>query len=353
MDSDNSERYDRQIRLWGHHGQSKCSISKVCLINSDSLGMEILKGLCLAGIGSFTILDSHKLLPEDVGCSFIPQSSVGKGRGETARTMLLDMNEEVSGDVYPLETYLPHVTTNESDDHDISDDESTSCDTEFWKQFSCVVVSGVLYVGQIQRLSKMCWHLNMPLILCKSIGFYGLMRTQLREHMVADTHPDWRPKDHDPNKPDTTVIKSTKLIHDEYDINKHFTIREEEEDDDFLTIYICAKALDLFFSNYGRLPGYHNELVETDIGKLKDCVKQMMGKSTNRLRALDQCLYEICRYGGAELHATSAFIGGCIAQEVIKLVTNQYLPVNDTLIYNAMSASTRTFRLDDLLSVQA
>ena len=366
MDLENAERYDRQIRLWGHHGQSRCSNSKICLINCNSLGTEILRGLCLAGIGSFTILDSHKLLPEDVGCNFIPQThSIGKSRAETAKSMLLDLNDEVSGEIYPLETYLPHVSSTTSasnittttnnitylEDEEVSEDDSTDRDTEFWKQFNCVIVSGVMYTGQIQRLSKICSTLNVPMILCKSIGFFGSMRNQLKDHLVVDTHPEWRPKDYDPNKPDTAVIKSTKQIYDEYD-KKVCKIKEDEGEDDFITIYICLKALDLFFSTYGRLPGCRNDQVETDINKLKDCVKQMVGKSSTQLKTLDQCLYELCRYGGAELHATSAFLGGCIAQEVIKLVTNQYLPVDDTLIYNAMSASTRTFKLDDLLVSQ-
>lgn len=28
--------------------------------------------------------------------------------------------------------------------------------------------------------------------------------------------------------------------------------------------------------------------------------------------------------------------GGCVAQEIIKLITKQYKPVNNTFIYNAM-----------------
>lgn len=550
MDPDIIERYDRQIRLWGQHGQNKCSSSKICLINANSLGTEVLKGLCLAGIGSFVLLDSHKLTLEDVGCNFIPHTSIGKGRGESVKQMLLDLNEEVCGEVCPIETYLPHISQDMS--HPI--DDSSQC-LSFWKQFNCVIACGFLYTDQITRLCQYCWMINVPLILCKSIGFFGSMRSQLREHLIIESHPDnqipdfsldrpfkelkdyfdsidledesklgsypyvviiykylkvWQSESNFlanrlPNtysekrrlktiidegfkniskhkglsiagevpyenfieasravfkcfsksdelpksvedifdnpklsgKPATTqnlprfwlIMKalkefvqtkndgrlpisgsipdmissseeyvrlqaiyarksradadsvlaivqnivsstqpsdtlceeiklvcknirnlqmiSTEPIHDSTTSLKDSYLRDQDEEDEFITISVCLNALDLFFSTYSRMPGHQDDQVEVDISKLKDCVRQIFGKLSNRLRTLEQCLYEICRCGGAELHATSAFLGGCVAQEVIKLITNQYVPVDDTLVYNAMLASTKTLKFRD------
>jgi hypothetical protein len=44
------------LRLWGDHGQSLLENSQICLVNATALGTEILKGLVLPGIGSFTII---------------------------------------------------------------------------------------------------------------------------------------------------------------------------------------------------------------------------------------------------------------------------------------------------------
>ena len=73
-ETDKSRKYDRQIRfvvcyctvsftylftyfrLWGEHGQNLLENSQICLINASALGTEILKGLVLPGIGSFTIV---------------------------------------------------------------------------------------------------------------------------------------------------------------------------------------------------------------------------------------------------------------------------------------------------------
>ncbi|CAG0879916.1 unnamed protein product, partial [Darwinula stevensoni] len=54
-------------RLWGDHGQQALESSSVCLINASAVGTEVLKSLILPGIGSYTIIDSHKVTPQDTG----------------------------------------------------------------------------------------------------------------------------------------------------------------------------------------------------------------------------------------------------------------------------------------------
>lgn len=39
------------------------------------------------------------------------------------------------------------------------------------------------------------------------------------------------------------------------------------------------------------------------------------------------------------------FKGGCISQELIKLITKQYKPINNTFIYNAITSETATFQM--------
>lgn len=320
---DSVERYDRQIRLWGQHGQAKCSNAKICLVNADSLGIEIMRGLCLAGVGSFVILDSQKFSHEDIGSSFIKQSRTACKRGEEAKAMLLNINEKTHCEIYPIEQK----------------------DDLFWRQFSCVIISGNLCTSQINQISNICWANDIPFIRCRSIGFYGYMRTQLKDHTVTDTHPEWKPPKSDSKEP----VISTAPVYQDYE-QRTCNLNGEDNEEDLIGEFVCLKALDLFFTSYGRLPGHSNDQVETDISKLKDSVKKLLGKSHSQLKNLDQCLYEMCRYGGAELHITSAFIGGCIAQEVIKIITNQYIPVEDTLVYNAMTATTRTFKCNEVLA---
>lgn len=54
---------------------------------------------------------------------------------------------------------------------------------------------------------------------------------------------------------------------------------------------------------------------------------------------------EICRYGTSELNVVSSILGGVVAQEAIKLCTQQYVPVDNTLIYDAHTQRSVSARL--------
>ena len=64
------------------------------------------------------------------------------------------------------------------------------------------------------------------------------------------------------------------------------------------------------------------------------------------VEGLDEHIHEICRYGGAELHSVGSFLGGVVAQEVIKVVTGQYVPVDNLIIYNAVTSNISCFKLE-------
>lgn len=54
---------------------------------------------------------------------------------------------------------------------------------------------------------------------------------------------------------------------------------------------------------------------------------------------------EVARAGGGELHNTSALTGGMVAQEIIKLITKQYIPVDNTCIFDGISSRCQVLRL--------
>jgi amyloid beta precursor protein binding protein 1 len=51
----------------------------------------------------------------------------------------------------------------------------------------------------------------------------------------------------------------------------------------------------------------------------------------------------VCRCGAGELHAVAAVMGAIGAQEAIKLVTSQFVPLGGVLIYNAMACTSSVF----------
>lgn len=54
---------------------------------------------------------------------------------------------------------------------------------------------------------------------------------------------------------------------------------------------------------------------------------------------------EVSRTEGAELHNISAVIGGMVAQEMIKIITKQYIPIDNTCIFDGIDSRCQVLRL--------
>ena len=178
LQSEKAKRYDRQLRLWGDHGQNALELASVCLVNATALGTEILKSLVLPGVGSFTILDAAQLTGEDVGNNFfLDADCIGASRGEVAMRLLLEMNQEVRGNCVQ-ETVEQVLESNAA----------------FFSSFSLVVCCG-LAEKSLLTVSRALWDANIPLLVAKTSGFLGYLRLQVRETYIVETHPDNRVPD--------------------------------------------------------------------------------------------------------------------------------------------------------------
>ncbi|KAK3792128.1 hypothetical protein RRG08_055391 [Elysia crispata] len=534
---DKNNKYDRQLRLWGDHGQSSLETARVCLINASATGTEILKNLILPGIGSFTILDGNKVQGEDVGNNFfLTADSIGKSRAQVATELLSELNEDVSGDF--LEENV---------------DDLLQKNPAFFTSFTTVIATQ-LSERTLLDLGKVLWTANIPLLVCRCYGFIGYLRVVIKEHTIIESHPDnfhedlrldypfrglkeycdslnletmdkkehshtpwlvilykylqiWEEKhggkmpknykekvalkelikegirknengvpeeeenfdeaiksvnsslnatgipsdikalfedpsclklnsesknfwvmvralkeftENDGNGflplrgsiPDMTAdseryiqlqtvyreqaeldsiavaghvhallhnigrkgtISDTEIktfcrnsafltvlrtgsLEEEYgadtanteELGRHVMMEEEEDasdEGDDTVLYILLRAADRFFTEYTRYPGFFNNSVEADIPKLKACLVKLTHDWGLSAGLKDDYIQEMCRYGASELHTVSAFMGGVTAQEVIKLVTGQFVPINNTFIYNGQRQTSTTIKL--------
>lgn len=80
-----TELYDRQIRLWGLESQKRIRTSRILIAGLNGLGAEVAKNIILSGVKSVTLLD-HQLVSENDFCSqfFAPHDSVGVNRAEAS-----------------------------------------------------------------------------------------------------------------------------------------------------------------------------------------------------------------------------------------------------------------------------
>lgn len=60
---------------------------------------------------------------------------------------------------------------------------------------------------------------------------------------------------------------------------------------------------------------------------------------------LDKILDELCRSDLAQIHNIHAIMGGITAQEVIKFLTNQYIPLDNTLVFDGIQGNMVSFKI--------
>uniref|UniRef100_A0A803VBD1 NEDD8-activating enzyme E1 regulatory subunit n=1 Tax=Ficedula albicollis TaxID=59894 RepID=A0A803VBD1_FICAL len=127
--------------------------------------------------------------------------------------------------------------------------------------------------------------------------------------------------------------------------SKDAIISHMDNPDSEIVLYLMLRAVNRFYKQHGRYPGVYNYQVEDDIGKLKSCLTGFLQEHGLSVVVKDDYVHEFCRYGAAEPHAVAAFMGGAAAQEVIKVITGQFVIFNNTFIYSGMSQTSATFLL--------
>lgn len=526
LPSEKSKRYDRQLRLWGDHGQALLESSHVCLVNASATGTEILKNLILPGIGAFTIVDGSHVSDTDLGVNFfVSGDQVGKSKSQVATELLQELNTDVKGNF--IDENFEFIL---------------STDGSFFSQFTVVIASD-LSESNLMKLSEALWKSCTPLIVARSYGLVGYIRISLPSHEVLQSHPDnfhddlrldcpfrelieymdridlvsmnntqrgnvpylvilykmlekWK-TEHENNIPSTykekkefkvfiqqqvglnddvpndednieeairnvnhkmveTRIPSdvqnifedpmctnitptssifwilarairefvynegnghlplrgsipdmisssdmyvqlqrvyqlrasrdvdavyshvqhimgsigkkqlvSKLVVKEFCKNSAFikyikyrSISEEysnlkceelrpllDSPNDNSIYYVLLRAAEKYFSIYQNYPGEKEDAFESDVAQMKTIVLEFLCNNGLSCNISDDYITEFCRYGGAEIQSIAAFVGGVASQEVIKLVTHQYVPFNNTLIYHAASSKTLTLNL--------
>ena len=117
--------------------------------------------------------------------------------------------------------------------------------------------------------------------------------------------------------------------------------------------YMGVHACHLFYENHGRYPGVQ-EAWEDDIVGLQDCIRQVaLFMKLNENELVQQTLLspenkyakELARYANAEIHTIASIVGGVASQEAVKIITGQYVPLNNTYIYNGIASTGDVYKL--------
>ncbi|PPS01517.1 hypothetical protein GOBAR_AA19139 [Gossypium barbadense] len=110
--------------------------------------------------------------------------------------------------------------------------------------------------------------------------------------------------------------------------------------------YILLRAVDRYAANFNHFPGQFVGGLDEDISRLKTTAVSLLNDlGCSGLTLTEDLINEMCRFGAAELHAVAAIIGGIASQEVIKLITKQFVPMTGTFAFNAIDHKSQLLNL--------
>ncbi|KAG5047576.1 NEDD8-activating enzyme E1 regulatory subunit AXR1-like [Glycine soja] len=140
-----------------------------------------------------------------------------------------------------------------------------------------------------------------------------------------------------------------RLIEDEFNSPNLPELQKYLTDEDYsiaVGIYILLRAVDRFAANYNSFPGQFDSAMDEDIPRLKSTAIGLLNDlGCNGATLAEDLINEMCRFGAAELHAVAALVGGIASQEVIKLITRQFVPMSGTYIFNGIDHKSQLLSL--------
>ncbi|KAK6252057.1 hypothetical protein QUC31_013777 [Theobroma cacao] len=140
-----------------------------------------------------------------------------------------------------------------------------------------------------------------------------------------------------------------RLIEDEYNNPSLPELQKYLTDEDYsiaVGFYILLRAVDRYAANFNSFPGQFDGGMDEDISRLKTTAVGLLNDfGCNGLTLTEDLINEMCRFGAAELHAVAAFIGGIASQEVIKLITKQFVPMSGTYVFNGIDHKSQLLSL--------
>ncbi|KAF9420694.1 NEDD8-activating enzyme E1 regulatory subunit [Podila epigama] len=109
-------------------------------------------------------------------------------------------------------------------------------------------------------------------------------------------------------------------------------------------LYVLLRASDSFYDDHGRYPGEGKDWRE-DVDQLHANVNTLLQSwGIDQEDAVSKDLtHEVCRYGVGSIHNIASFMGGVVSQEIIKLITHQYIPMDNTFIFDGARSVSAVF----------
>ena len=117
-------------------------------------------------------------------------------------------------------------------------------------------------------------------------------------------------------------------------------MEEQFDSESMLDLYLVLEAIQAFETEYKKLPG------ADDGDALWKVVCDVTREKLNKDREVKaEIVIEATRSGCIKMHSTGAIMGAVVAQEVVKVLVQQYTPLNNTMVWDGLSGRAQVFDL--------
>lgn len=315
-----AEQYDRQIRLWGLESQKRLRASKVLIIGLSGLGAEIAKNIILSGVKSVCLLDNEKLKEIDLYAQFLtPPDKVSENRAEASLQRARALNPMVD------------VTAETKGVDELPD--------SYFTQYDVVCATG-LKQEQLERINNACRDNNKKFLCGDVWGTYGYMFSDLVDHEYSEEIVQHKavkrgPDDTEKKDRETVVITVKRraiyvplqnaLSADWSKPELRSRLRPRRGDPSYFVMKILLRFRDEF--NRNPDPAKRKSDYEI-ILRMRDELVKELNLSAGFISNAQ--LYDVFGI----VSGSAAVVGGVIAQEVVKAVSQREPPHNNMFFFN-------------------
>uniref|UniRef100_A0A7R9YA67 Ubiquitin-like 1-activating enzyme E1A n=1 Tax=Pinguiococcus pyrenoidosus TaxID=172671 RepID=A0A7R9YA67_9STRA len=318
LDEREAEIYDRQIRLWGVAAQKRMQQARVLFLGVTALSAEVAKNLVLAGI-SVTLQDGNAVRGRDLGANFfLAAEDVGANRAEAARARVAELNPlaSVEADPRPLEMVL--------------------ADSSTWTSGRFNVIVMTTGTAQQQRTVDLLCRSKEPVI-----AFYAGTLMGLEGWFFADAG-------------ETYTFKKDKVPgEDEVFDSRSFVSLEVAEDASWDSLrsgrtfvpptWVKAALLRQSEIEQLILGGAPEEQIGAALWEMSESFIRSKGEARPKLPgcATEGDWLAAAAMAQAEVSPVAAIVGGMLAQEVIKVISNTGTPMNNLFAFDGLANEGR------------
>ncbi|KAL8435663.1 hypothetical protein ACSSS7_002324 [Eimeria intestinalis] len=101
-----SERYDRQLRIWGEGGQACLQDASVLILGCGATAAEALRNLVLPGVGRFALIDDARVQVSEPSEHFLlSPDAVGDFKSRVICSRAVELNPAVYGEAWAISSH--------------------------------------------------------------------------------------------------------------------------------------------------------------------------------------------------------------------------------------------------------